>query len=106
MTDADLDRDVRLHVFRRAAETAAVPQPAAIAESLGVAREAVDASLLRLAAARVLVLAPGTTTVWMANPFSAAAPTGATASGTRSASPRSSVMTRGWSRAAPTAATR
>ena len=70
-TDDALDRTVRLFVFRQTADTGAVPQAADIAAALGEERAAVEASLRRLADARVLVLAPGTTNVWMANPFSA-----------------------------------
>ncbi len=69
--DASLDRSIRLHVFGRVAETGHVPAPAEIASALGRPREDVDAGLLRLAAGRVLILAPGTTNIWAANPFSA-----------------------------------
>lgn len=68
---AALDRAVRLHVFRQTAETGAVPQPDEIAAALGLAAEAVASSLGRLADGRVLVLAPTSRSIWMANPFSA-----------------------------------
>lgn len=70
MTDA-LDREVRLFVFRRTAEAGAVPSAAEIAAALGEQPAAVEASLRRLAEGRVIVLAPGTTNIWMAAPFSA-----------------------------------
>ena len=66
-----LDREVRLHVFGRAAETARVPSPAEIAAALGRTQPEVEAALRRLGAARVLILAPGTANVWAANPFCA-----------------------------------
>jgi hypothetical protein len=69
-TDA-LDRAVRLQVFGQAAATARVPQAAEIAEALGRTGAEVEASLLRLAAGRVLILAPNGTTIWAPNPFCA-----------------------------------
>ena len=71
-TDADaFDRAVRLDIFGRAAETGRVPTPAETARALGRPQAAVEEALRRLAAARVLILAPGTTTIWAANPFCA-----------------------------------
>ena len=71
-TDADaFDRAVRLDIFGRAAETGHVPTAAETAEALGQPQAAVEEALRRLAAARVVILAPGTTNVWAANPFSA-----------------------------------
>lgn len=98
-----LDLAVRLFVFTRTAETARVPQVSDIAGSLAQPRQTIEDSLRRLEAGRILVLAPGTTTIWMAHPFSAV-PTdfrvdannrtySVTASGTRSASPRSLAQT-------------
>ena len=66
-----LDREVRLHVFQQAAETAQVPQPNQIAAALGQPQSAVEEALRRLAANRLLVLAPGTVNVWIAPPFCA-----------------------------------
>ena len=68
---AVLDQQVRLTVFRQAAATARVPQVAAIAAALGQPVAEVEASLLRLAAGRVLILAPNSTTIWAPNPFCA-----------------------------------
>ncbi len=66
-----VDREVRLHVFHQAAETAHVPKPGEIAAVLGRPQLEVEASLHRLGASRLLVLAPGTTNVWVAPPFCA-----------------------------------
>jgi hypothetical protein len=71
-SDAEaLDRAVRLHVFRQAAETARVPKANEIAAALDRSPPEVEEALRRLAAARLLVLAPGTTNVWVAPPFCA-----------------------------------
>ena len=67
----ELDREVRLHVFRQAAETARAPKPEEIAVALGRPQPEVEEALRRLAASRLLVLAPGTTNVWIAPPFCA-----------------------------------
>ncbi len=45
--------------------------PVEIATALGTSSSEVEAALRRLADERVLVLAPGTPYIWMANPFSA-----------------------------------
>ncbi len=66
-----IDDAVRLAIFRRTAETGEVPSANDIAAALGEERSAVEASLRRLADGRVIVLAPGTTSIWMAAPFSA-----------------------------------
>ncbi len=68
---AELDQAVRLFVFQQAADTGRVPAGGQIAEGLGQPRDAVDAALQRLAAGRALILAPGSTNIWVANPFSA-----------------------------------
>jgi hypothetical protein len=66
-----LDRDVRLAVYRKFVGEARPPTPPEMANGLGVETLDVEASLRRLAEGHVLVLAPGTPYVWMANPFSA-----------------------------------
>ena len=66
-----LDRAVRLHVFRQVAETARVPKPDEIAAALGWPLLEVEEALRRLAAARLLILAPGTANLWLAPPFCA-----------------------------------
>lgn len=71
-TDFDvLDREVRLFVFNQSAETARVPQSGAIAAALGRTQSEIDGALARLAAGRVLILAPNSTTIWAPNPFCA-----------------------------------
>ncbi len=69
--DGSLDMDVRVHVFRQAADTGRVPLPAEIAAALGRPRPEVVDAIRRLAADRVWFLAPGTTNIWAANPFCA-----------------------------------
>jgi hypothetical protein len=66
-----LDRDVRLAVYRKIVEDGRPPTAPEIAVGFGVATQDVEASLRRLADGHVLVLAPGTPYIWMANPFSA-----------------------------------
>lgn len=78
-----LDRAVRLAVYRGFAEEGHPPTPPEIARELGQDIHAVETSLRRLAAAHVLVLAPGTPYVWMANPFSAIPTTFAVVAGDR-----------------------
>lgn len=63
--------EIRLHVFREAAETARVPQPPQIAAALGCPQEEIEQALRQLAAARVLILAPNDGNIWAANPFCA-----------------------------------
>ena len=67
----EFDRTLRLHVFQHTADTGVVPQSQDIAAALGHSLDAVEASLRRLAEGRVLVLAPASSSIWMANPFSA-----------------------------------
>lgn len=66
-----LDREVRLYVFRQAADTAKVPSIAEIAQALNQPRPVVEESLKHLAAGRVLILAPNSTNIWAADPFCA-----------------------------------
>lgn len=65
------DSTIRIHVFTTIAQTARVPTVQDIARALGQPQLAVEESLRRLAAGRVIVLAPGSLNIWMANPFSA-----------------------------------
>jgi hypothetical protein len=72
VADADaLDRDVRLFVFGQAADTARIPIPTEIAVGLGRPQTEVEESLRRLAAGRVVILAPNSLNIWAANPFCA-----------------------------------
>ena len=68
---ADLDLRVRLHVYEEFLRSGRPPSAAETAKALAIARDDAEASYRRLEAARVIVLAPGTTSVWMANPLSA-----------------------------------
>lgn len=66
-----IDGRVRAEVYRSFVERGRAPSPPEISEALAVPRTGVEDSLRRLHDAHVLVLAPGTPYVWMANPFSA-----------------------------------
>ncbi|MGH9194773.1 MAG: organomercurial lyase [Acidimicrobiia bacterium] len=66
----DQDQRVRIFIFNRTADTGRVPTVSGIADPLHLSIDDVQAALSRLAAGRVLVLAPGTSNIWMANPFS------------------------------------
>jgi len=62
--------DIRLYIYRQMIETSAAPSAADAARAIGCATEAAEAAFRALADARMIVLRPGTTTVWMAMPFS------------------------------------
>jgi hypothetical protein len=66
-----LARDVRVYLFRQAAETALVPQAAQIADALRRPEGEIRQALKHLAAAKVLILAPNDGNIWAANPFCA-----------------------------------
>ena len=66
-----LARDVRVYVFREAAETGQVPQAQAISRALGRGEADVRAALHHLANGKVLILAPNDGNIWAANPFCA-----------------------------------
>ncbi|HEY7635573.1 MAG TPA: organomercurial lyase [Gemmatimonadales bacterium] len=66
-----LVREVRLQVFRAAAETAQVPQAPQIAAALGRSESEVHQALQQLAAGKVLILAPNNGAIWAPNPFCA-----------------------------------
>ena len=65
------DRDVRVELYRAFVEQGHAPVAAEIAARLGRETLEVEDSLRRLADAHMIVLAPGTPYVWMANPLSA-----------------------------------
>ncbi len=71
VSDLNLLRDVRIHIFREAAATGRVPQPPDIAHALGRPETDIRAALHELAAAKVLILAPNDGNIWAANPFCA-----------------------------------
>lgn len=72
MSDSgNFDNRVRLFVYRFFLDEGRPPVPAQISRGVGRPQGEVEGSLKRLAEARVLVLAPGTPYVWMANPLSA-----------------------------------
>lgn len=68
-----LDARIRQFIFERAAASGAVPQSNQIAAELAVSTNEVQDSLNRLAAAKVLILAPNNGDIWAANPFCAVA---------------------------------
>jgi hypothetical protein len=65
------DTAVRLALFRFFLRAGRPPVSAELAGEFGVPRREVEEALRRLADAHVIVLAPGTASVWMANPLSA-----------------------------------
>ncbi|MEX0816179.1 MAG: organomercurial lyase [Gaiellales bacterium] len=65
------DTPVRLHLYNRFLADGRPPTALETAEALGVPTEEAEAAYQRLEQAHVIVLAPGTTDVWMANPLSA-----------------------------------
>jgi hypothetical protein len=66
-----LENDVRLHVYRSFVERGQPPSVAETAAALGRDEGEVSNAYRGLEQARVIVLAPGTLNVWMANPLSA-----------------------------------
>jgi hypothetical protein len=71
VSSGDVDREVRLHVYEAFLEQGRPPSVEETAAALGSSGDAVTASFRRLEATHVLVLAPGTLNIWMANPLSA-----------------------------------
>jgi hypothetical protein len=67
----DLDNRVRLHIYERFVADGRPPTALETAVALGIAAEEAEEAYRRLEQGRVIVLAPGTTNVWMANPLSA-----------------------------------
>jgi hypothetical protein len=65
------DDTVRLAIMRMFVDEARPPAQNELASMVAMPQADVEASLRRLADAHVIVLAPGTPLVWMANPFSA-----------------------------------
>lgn len=72
MDQESFDRRVRLWIYRHAIDTGSLPGPLDIAEAFVRPLGEVEASLRRLAGeADALVLLPGSSSIWMAEPFSA-----------------------------------
>ena len=71
MTPEAVDRDVRLFVYEHFLAEARPPAVDEVANGLSLARADVEASFRRLEEGHVLVFAPGTRSIWMANPLSA-----------------------------------
>ena len=72
--------EVRVAIYRSFVETGRPPMPVDLAADLDAPLEEVEAALRALAAQDVIALIPGTSFVWLAHPFSAAAaPFGVTA---------------------------
>jgi hypothetical protein len=68
---SNLDRDVRIFVYRSFLDAEGPPTVEETAEALGLPQAEVEASYLRLDEQHVIALEPGTLDIWMANPFSA-----------------------------------
>jgi hypothetical protein len=66
-----LDRRVRLHLYERFVEDGRPPSVDETAAAVELDRDDTESSYRRLEQAHVIVLAPGTTGVWMASPLSA-----------------------------------
>jgi Alkylmercury lyase len=67
---SDLDREVRLCVYRRFLAEGRPPEYEQVAEELDVPVGEAEAAFRSLEAGNVLVFAPGTLNIWMANPLS------------------------------------
>jgi Alkylmercury lyase len=67
----DLDKRVRLHLYESFLAVGKPPTAAETAEALAIPQNDAEDAYRRLEQGRVIVLAPGTTNVWMANPLSA-----------------------------------
>jgi len=66
-----LERKVRLFVYEHFVDTATAPDLKTIADGVGARELEVIGALHTLADRHALVLAPATSTIWMAHPFSA-----------------------------------
>jgi hypothetical protein len=68
---ADLDNNVRVAIYRFFVDRGRPPVAAEVSDSVGASVVEVENAYRRLHEAHVLVLAPGTPYIWMANPLSA-----------------------------------
>jgi hypothetical protein len=71
MDQPELDRKVRYNIYQHFLARGRAPDSFELASEAGVQVEDIDDALGRLEAAREIVLAPGSTKIWMAHPFSA-----------------------------------
>jgi hypothetical protein len=62
--------DVRLYVYRQMVATSAAPSVADTARALNRSEPEIESAYRALADAHMLVLRPGSHTIWMAGPFS------------------------------------
>jgi hypothetical protein len=67
----DVDRDVRLFVYERFVADGLPPTVEEVRKGLSLGPGEAEASFERLEDGHVLVFAPGTRNIWMANPLSA-----------------------------------
>jgi hypothetical protein len=67
----ETDNAVRVHLYERFVADGRPPRVAETAATLGLDEAEAAEAYRRLEQAHVIVLAPGTTNVWMANPLSA-----------------------------------
>lgn len=65
-----LFRDIRLYIYAQMVETSAAPSVAETANALSCSPADAEAGYRALADAHMIVLRPGSTTIWMAMPFS------------------------------------
>ena len=64
------DPDIRYHIYSTVVATTRPPSTAETADHFEISVASVDAAYQRLADAHHIALAPGTSTIWMAHPFS------------------------------------
>lgn len=76
--------EVRVALYRSFVESGRPPMPADLAAAAGISTDEVEAALRELASQDVIALLPGTSFVWLAHPFSAAAGPYRVTSGDRS----------------------
>jgi hypothetical protein len=69
--NAELDTRVRLHIYRMFVDAGSPPSAADTAEALAIPESDSVEAYRRLAEGHVIVLEPGSTEIWMANPLSA-----------------------------------
>ncbi len=68
---AELDNRVRLALYERFVDEREPPSATDVADALGISTQDAEDAFRRLDEAHVIVLMPGTSAIWMANPLSA-----------------------------------